>query len=306
MVVGGYNFDNEDLDDAEIVGLDGASACMKPNEYPTKSQGMVGTFVDGMALFCGGDPYTSDCFAYDFENEIWLPKGSMGSPRGYAGAVMLNDSHWWITGGSESFRRYLNTTELYNIAEDSFSPYVELPTAIDEHIVLKIDDTHFFFCCGVVWFGRSFFFDLETETWTEAPESQYDHREGFAGMLTKLLFYAFTNLFCLGLVTHSNGTKEIVITSSHDSVTLEKTEILNLDTMTWRAGPPLPTDDHTFDGSSLPYGNSFLAIGGYSLDYDQSNEIWYFNPDSYTWELMATMAEEREHPTAILLPDNAC
>ena len=180
MIVGGFNGDN--LDDVEIVSLNDTSTCMKPADYPLTLKGMVGTFGNRMALVCGGyynGSSTSDCFSYDFDDGIWLPQASMGEERSYAGAVMLNDSHWWITGGYGA--GLLISTELYNLESHLVSPFHNLPIATDYHFVLKIDESRFFLCCGRAMPRKSYILDLETEIWNETPPSQYDHGRGFAG-----------------------------------------------------------------------------------------------------------------------------
>ena len=181
MFLGGNNPTNGDLEDVEIVSLNGSTTCMKPTNYPTQSRGMVGTIVNEMALVCGGWPHTSECFSYDFDVGVWQPQGSMAERRAYPAAVMLNDSHWWITGGNDG-STYFDTTELYNVQTNSFSPFVDLPSIVDSHVVLKLDETHFFLCCGYPLSGRSYILDLESEIWTETPRSQYDHDRGVAGM----------------------------------------------------------------------------------------------------------------------------
>ena len=183
MMVGGYNGDF--LEDVEIVSTNGTSTCRKPADYPFENDGMVGTFLHGMALVCGG--FTSDCFAYDFDTNVWLATTNTLSTRQFASAVMLNDSLWWITGGFAG--SYLKTTELYNAEANSFSPFLDLPVATDHHVILKVDETHFFLCCGVAMSGKSYMLDLETEMWTETSQSQHDHAEGFAGMTTQLLIF---------------------------------------------------------------------------------------------------------------------
>lgn len=108
-------------------------------------------------------------------------------------------------------------------------------------------------------------------------------------------------------MTQTDGSKEIVVSSSRDSLAGNETEILNLDTMIWRPGPPFPTECPTYAGSSLPYGNSFLAIGGYSNEgYTERNDIWHLNPENWNWELIGTMKKERRYLTALLLGENIC
>ena len=102
----------------------------------------------------------------------------------------------------------------------------------------------------------------------------------------------------------SNGTKEIVLSSGSSSETGTTTEVLNLDTMTWSFGPDFPTETGTWIGASLPFENSFLAIGGYNLGH--RDEFWYFNPDIRNWEVIGRMHQGRELFAAIALPNNVC
>ena len=186
MIVAGYNFpDGGNLNDTEIVSLDETSTCMKPADYPVERCGMVGTFFNGKAFVCGGwvNVTTKDCFAYDFDSGVWTPDGKMGKRRAYASAVMLNDSHWWITGG-ENDSEFYNTTELYDLATKMFSPFIEMPVDTGAHVLLKLNETHFFLCCGAYMYGKSFILDLESELWMETPQSLFDHSRGFAGVVT--------------------------------------------------------------------------------------------------------------------------
>ena len=63
----------------------------------------MGTFIDGKPIVCGGfygqSSYESDCYYYDFEVNFWLPLGTnLPTVRAFAASVMLNATHWWITG----------------------------------------------------------------------------------------------------------------------------------------------------------------------------------------------------------------
>ena len=107
-------------------------------------------------------------------------------------------------------------------------------------------------------------------------------------------------------MTHPNGTKEIVVASGYSAVTGNITEILNLDSLTWRLGPHFPSERKTIYGTSMQYGDSFLAIGGETQDYGFRNETWYFNPENYQWEVMAILEQERSLPAAIALSENTC
>ena len=38
-------------------------------------------------------------YCYTFKDQIWLLTGDMTTKRRAAGSVLLNDTHWWISGG---------------------------------------------------------------------------------------------------------------------------------------------------------------------------------------------------------------
>ena len=63
---------------------------------------MVGTLIDGKPLFCGGydgsDSFSS-CYWYDVKSNQWTPGPEMRERRDDAAAVMINETHWWVTGG---------------------------------------------------------------------------------------------------------------------------------------------------------------------------------------------------------------
>ena len=184
MIVGG-KADIANINDVEMISKNGTSNCLKPSDYPTNMRGMVATLVNGNAFVCGGyaflnDGWASNCNSYDFNTGIWTPNGSMVKERGFASAAMLNDSHWWVTGGAYGNR--WKTTELYNVEANTFELFLDLPVATEDHVVLKLDETHFYLCCGEDMHGKAYILDLSTEIWTETPLSQYDHQNGFAGM----------------------------------------------------------------------------------------------------------------------------
>ena len=77
MIVSGYAF-IDITSDVEIVSLDGRPDCAKPEDFPVGIRDMVGTFVGGEPLVCGGrnsagDSY-STCYGYSFESQTWLVK----------------------------------------------------------------------------------------------------------------------------------------------------------------------------------------------------------------------------------------
>ena len=83
------------------------------------------------------------------------------------------------------------------------------------------------------------------------------------------------------------------------------TEIFNLDDMTWRDGPDFPSNGNSYFGASVPYGDSFLAVGG--RDSEDRNEIVYFDPVEDKWvEMDVSLKFGRGFSSAVLIPDEEC
>ena len=65
MVVGGENDSSANLANVEVIDLASPIAipCFSPNNLPMATNGLVGTFINGAPLVCGGR-HTSNCYRY--------------------------------------------------------------------------------------------------------------------------------------------------------------------------------------------------------------------------------------------------
>lgn len=79
---------------------------------------------------------------------------------------------------------------------------------------------------------------------------------------------------------------------------------LNLENLIWIPQQSLPYDIHY--GASVPYGDSFLIVGGYSNgQFSYLDTIFYFNPETEIFELFdQTLSEPKDQMAAFLVPDN--
>ena len=80
---------------------------------------------------------------------------------------------------------------------------------------------------------------------------------------------------------------------------------LDTDLDFWRPGPELQLQY----GASVPYGNTFLAVGGQNnFDFRaKRDQIWEFNadPSDERWILRAEkLKSAKTHVSAFLVPDN--
>ena len=66
MVVGGENDAQANLADVEVIDLNSPIVipCYKPNNIPIATQGLVGTFINGLPIVCGGR-HTNNCYGYE-------------------------------------------------------------------------------------------------------------------------------------------------------------------------------------------------------------------------------------------------
>ena len=78
----------------------------------------------------------------------------------------------------------------------------------------------------------------------------------------------------------------------------QSTNILDLDTMTWRDGPA-PGDWYD-NVSSAPFGDTFVVVGG-----TNSDAIYEFDPENEEWiQREQTLSEERKDTGNVFVKNN--
>ncbi len=243
----------------------------------------VGTFSEGYPWMCGGDP-NPFCFKYDISTDEWIRAADpLDRTRRLAAGVMLSETEFWITGGDDTTSGAgTETTIIFHTDTEEVESYIDLPERMWRHNVLRINDTTIFFIGGDDT-GKAWFFDVATESFAEL----------FRGRIPYYLAFA-------GLVEKASGAQEIVVTGGYENPRL--TEILNLDTLEWREGPAFPA--FISNGASVPYGKTFLAVGGLIQGGGgNSNNIYSFDPDAEEWvEISRVMTLEREWFAPVVVP----
>ena len=106
-----------------------------------------------------------------------------------------------------------------------------------------------------------------------------------------------------GVVTRSDGTQEVVVAGGLPIPTSDTVEIFSFETGSWRSAENnLPSSNH--DGASVPYGDTFLIVGGYDT-FTEIDTILKYNPDE---EFFETLPQHLLYGTArmaaMLVPDN--
>ncbi len=77
-----------------------------------------------------------------FQNNVWEEEASLNVKRQSAAAIRLSDDLWWITGGHDPYTKENHmSTELYYASRKQFELYVDLPRAMYQHNMVKINQT---------------------------------------------------------------------------------------------------------------------------------------------------------------------
>ena len=223
MIVGGL-IGSSPSDDVEIIELPNnkEQPCQKPADNPYHNYGMVGGFVNGRPLICGGWEIAF-CSEYVFVANRWdKTPFAMNIDRVFGTSVVLPNGTFLVLGGRHcptrgdchnSFQT-LETTEA--LIDDSHFEYTfDQPEGISHHCAVAINDTHIILMGGILQDqpkDEAYLFNIRNHSWAEI------------GRMNTVRF----GHGC-GLV----GENKVIVASGGGIV---MTEILHLDTMTWVIG----------------------------------------------------------------------
>ena len=267
---------------AEIVDLSkNVSVCPFVSNFP-REYGSVGGYVNGKILVCGGGSpgptSTTSCWVYNATANGWNFDVSMITPRIDHAAVILNNGDWWVSGSYQT----VTSTEIYS--RGSFSSYEPLPIGRYHHTMLTLDDNRVVLSGNGDTTSLNYVFEFSTETWTELPPQPQGKADGAAGILK-----------------YGNGSFELVVTGGERS---KLTYIYSFHNDEWRDGPELPVFFELEDAISVPYGDSFLLVGGLDSSVFRTSIIKY-DIDTQNWEtLPQTLTLGRFSHAAFLIPDD--
>ena len=284
MVVGGQPSHQS----VEIINLSGdGKVCPDVSPIPEIEYGAVGTFIDGSVLVCGGtgaDGNTDSCFTYHV-NGSWTQSEPLPECRAYAAAAVFNPSEWWITGGycyDDPHYNHYQSTLLYSNSTSGFQPYVDLPYEREYHNLVRVNSTQMIMLGHIDLRDNVELFDKDNMRWSSLPNLPRPRENTQAGF-----------------VQYPDHTSKLVVAGGDET---PSTDILDMDTMTWRPGPRLPFE--ILSAASVPFKEGFLIVGGYGgLQDTYLNSIFYFDPSREEWDLMYNMTSARYLPAAFLIPD---
>ncbi len=277
VVIGGW-YDGSYLTSVEVIDLENTSnTCNLINDYPVEDSGMAVGLIDGLIKSCGSTFDTSDCYDYNPATNSWMATPSLTNARDDPRSSFI-DGIWLVSGDGTGSSDVPLTTEMWT--GTGFEPGPSLPIEMYYPCQLTINSTHVFFV-DTYDTRNAFLLDWPKQTWTELPRKRFDNF-----------------LMSCGLINNpENGIEAVVVEQG-------VTEIFNFRDEEWRTGP---TVEYFQEAGSAQIGETFVVVGGYSLD-EQSpmDKIYKFDHINYEWILMSQRLQvPRSHtPGVIAVPDD--
>jgi N-acetylneuraminic acid mutarotase len=300
LICGGYNTDT-----CEVINLaSSASTCKNPPNFPAKIyQAIGGLGFKGNPILCGGlqnDVRSNKC--YSLENNKWVSSASMNSVRVYAAAAQLQNGKLLVTGGFDASGSYLNSeSDSLNSAEmlteegwESNIP--SLLVTINYHCMVTVNLTTVMVIGGEQngkgYSGKTFYFTLGEESWTEGPE------------LKNRRWY-----HSCGRIRRNKDSQEmsIIVAGGYDgSSKLPSVEILEEGSNEWQTGPEL-TFGISYYQMVEDQNGGVVLIGGRSYSGYNLNTLYQLphgGQDAIWTKMEQKMKTGRSEHTAFLVPDN--
>ena len=208
----GYPRDSKILD----LSIKGGSNCNDWAEFPKDVVGATGGVIQDVVVICGGGDASSEFNkCYSLNGQAATPITHMSAKRQYAASLVIDKTKLWITGGL-----YLASSEYITLK--GIEPGPELPTSIDSHALVAIDNTLSMLIGGskVVNKGTNttHYFDHQSHNWIQGPDLM-QARWGHAA----------------GIVTDQVTNEELVIVTggNRNGIFLDSTEMLFNNQWNW-------------------------------------------------------------------------
>ena len=127
----GYPRDSEILD----LSIKGGSNCNDWPDFPKDVDAATGGMIQDVVVICGGgDANTEFNECYSLNGNAATLITHMSAKRQYAASLVIDNTKLWITGGL-----YLASSEYITL--EGIEPGPELPTIIDSHALVAMDNT---------------------------------------------------------------------------------------------------------------------------------------------------------------------
>ena len=227
---------------------------------------------DAGVQVCGGNVdgvgFTSECFLLPYNSKTWLRAPdvpSMKEKRYIPGSVTLANGDWWISGGWNGPVRYAST-EIQG-SDGTWTPSVDLPTELQRHCMVKIDENRILLAGGVDQMNKpqhfAYIYDTSTNTW-EAVESMTEPR------------------YALSCALIEENKVMVVGGIGRSGERLSSSEIFNVAENSWEAGPLLPV--WTFNAQMVTVDGVSYHIGGRTSVEQRTTDIYRLDKINSEWQ----------------------
>jgi hypothetical protein len=294
LICGGDNTNT-----CEVINLAlSTSTCKNPPNFPAKVYAAIGGLgFKENPILCGGwqnDVHSNK--SYSLENNEWVSSASMNSVRVNAAAAQLKDGQLLVTGGDDG-SAFLSSNSAEMLTEEGWeSNILSLPVIINGHCMVTVNSTSVMLIGGVQngqYSGKTFYFTLGEESWTEGPEVK-NKRSGHS----------------CGKIRRNKESQEmsiIVAGGYYGGSYLSSVEILDEGSNEWQTGPEMPFG---IDSSEMveDQNGGVVLIGGTSSSVgylDTLYQLPHGGQDAVWTKMEQKMKTGRNDHTAFLVPDNS-
>ena len=202
----GYPRNSKILD----LSIKGGSNCNDWAEFPKDVAAATGGVIQDVVVICGGG-YASTEFneCYSLNGQAATLITHMSAKRQYAASLVIDKTKLWITGGV-----HLASSEYITL--EGIEPGPELPTIIDSHALVAIDNTLSMLIGGSttenVATKTTHYFDHQSHNWIQGPDLMQARWQHAAGIVTDQV----------------TNEKLVIVTGGFNNpgITLDSTEML--------------------------------------------------------------------------------
>ncbi|WP_437304533.1 kelch repeat-containing protein [Sorangium sp. So ce388] len=302
LVVGGSD-DSGTLASAELY--DPAEDRWTPaRPMSTARKGLTATRLDsGLILVVGGwneETLVASAELYDPREDTWTTAAPMSDGRYDHTATLLGNGRVLVTGGTDGWNALaeaLASAELYDPAENSWTPAQRMSTWRQRHAATLLDDGRVLVTGGaeVPWgdeeegeFASAEIYDPVSGSWALTAPTRVGRYQHTATLLVD------------GRVLVTGGSPSTVVGGAERSWYLADAEIYDVTAGSWSDAPAMAVgrSDHT---ATLLPGGGVLVTGG-NQDGDTDAEVYDLSGAS-PWSKAAPMMHSRYSHTATLLAD---